>query len=52
MQYLRVTIPDFDETVERCSMDVMADLRRLDGKINARLEWSDTDLLRRVVVAF
>ena len=46
-----MTIPDFNEAVERCSRDVMADLRRLDGKIKACLEWSDTDLLR-VVVAF
>ena len=49
MEYQGVTIPDFDETAERCSRDVMADLRYLDGKIKACLEWSDTDLLRAVV---
>ena len=44
-----VVISDFDETVETCSRGVMADLRHLDGKIKAHLEWSNTDLLRAVV---
>ena len=48
-EYQGVAISDFDATLETCSRDVMADLRRLDGKIKARLEWSDTDLLRAVV---
>ena len=48
-EYQGVAISDFDATLETCSRDVMADLRRLDGKIKTRLEWSDTDLLRAVV---
>ena len=48
-EYQGVAISEFDKVLEACSRDVVADLQCLDHKIKARLEWSDTNLLKAFV---
>ena len=39
-----------DSTVKSCKDQAIADLNRLDEKIRSRLEWSDTGLLRAILL--
>lgn len=46
----QVVITNFDEVLESCNTDVLADLKWLDQKIREHLEWSDIELLRAIIV--
>ena len=49
-QYQGVTLENFDDTFEQCKGQVLADVERLQNKVKERLAWSDTDLLRAILV--
>ena len=42
--------PDFDTVLEGCKADSLADLHRLEQKLKDRLQWSDMQLLRSILV--
>jgi len=48
-EYQGVPIVDFDATVDKCKVHVLADLERLEREIKQRLEWTDTDILRALL---
>ena len=41
---------DFNRILEQCKKHVTDDIRRLDLKIKERLEWSDSQLMRAILV--
>ena len=45
-EYQGYPIANCDATVDQCKVHVLADLKRLEGEIKQRLEWTDTGLLR------
>ena len=49
-EYQGFPIATFDATVKQCRDHVLADLKRLEGEIKQRLEWTDTGLLRALLV--
>ena len=49
-EYQGFPIVNFDTTVDRCKFHVLADLERLEKGIKQRLEWTDTGLLRALLV--
>ena len=49
-EYQGVALQNFDSTLEQCKKHVMDDIRRLEQKIKERLEWSDIQLLRSILV--
>ena len=46
-----MVLQNFDASLEQCKVHVLADLKRLDWRIQERLEWSDLQLLR-LILAF
>ena len=49
-EYQGVALQNFDTTLEQCKKHVMADICRLEQKIKERLEWSDIQLMRSILV--
>ena len=49
-EYQGVLIPNFDAIVDQCKVHVLADMERLQEKIKERLSWTDTTLLRQLLV--
>ena len=49
-EYQGFPIADFDATVDQCKVHVLADLKRLEREIKHRLEWTETGLLRALLV--
>ncbi len=49
-EYQGVPLQSFDDTFEQCKGQVLADVERFQTKVKERLEWSDTDLLRAILV--
>lgn len=43
-------LPDFDTILDQCAPQALADLNRLKQKIKDRLQWSDMQLLRSILV--
>ena len=42
--------PGLDSALERCRTDALADLHRLEQAMQERLQWSDLQLLRSLLV--
>ena len=49
-EYQGVALQNFDTTLEQCKKHVKADICRLEQKIKERLEWSDIQLMRSILV--
>ena len=49
-EYQGFPVPDIDATVDQCKVHVLADLKRLESEIKHRLEWTETSLLRALLV--
>lgn len=49
-EYQGVVLENIDACLEQCKVHVLADLQRLDRRIQERLEWSDLKLLRSILV--
>ena len=49
-EYQGVVLQNFDSTLEQCKKHVMDDICRLEQKIKERLEWSDIQLMRSILV--
>ena len=45
-QYQEVVLQNFDASLEQCKVHVLVDLKKLDRRIQERLEWSDLQLLK------
>lgn len=49
-EYQGVALQNFDRTLEQCKKHVMDDICKLEEKIKERLEWSDIQLMRSILV--
>ena len=49
-EYLGFPVADIDATVDQCKVHVLADFKRLESEIKHRFEWTDTSLLRALLV--
>ena len=49
-EYQGIVLQNYDATFEQCKGQLLADVERLQSKVKERLEWSDTDLLRALLV--
>ena len=49
-EYQGVPIENFDALVDQCKVHVVADVKRLQERIKERLGWTDTNLLRALLV--
>ena len=49
-EYQGVALQDFDRILQQCKKQVTDDIRRHELKIKERLEWSDSQLMRAILV--
>ena len=49
-EYQGISIVSCDSLVDECKVHVLADLKRLEGAIKCRLEWTNTGLLRAMLL--
>ena len=49
-EYQGVVVQDFEACLEQSKGDVLADVQRLERCMKERLEWSDTEMLRAILV--
>ena len=49
-EYQGVPLQNFDDCLDRCKAPALADIQRLHEQLKTRLEWSDVNLLRAILV--